>query len=81
MSNKFSEICEQRDLRNHDLVEACPEPLTHKVVQKARLGKELSARAQRKILDALNNLARQREWECSFKKEEIWDNHGSAGSK
>lgn len=41
-------------LRNHDLVAAAPGPLTHKEVGKARRGRRLTARTQRRVLAALN---------------------------
>ncbi len=38
---------------NHDLVAASTEQLTHKQVQKARKGRQLSGNLQRKVLNAL----------------------------
>ena len=44
------------ELINNDLVSAVPPEsgLTHKVVQKARKGRALTSRAQRKVLGACN---------------------------
>ena len=42
-------------LTNHALVAASTEQLSHKVVQKARTGRRLTARAKTKILNALHN--------------------------
>lgn len=48
-------------LRNHDLVDAAAgSGLTHKVVAKARRGRRLTGRAQRKVLSALNEVLRRR---------------------
>lgn len=41
-------------LSNHALVAASAEQLSHKVVQKARKGRRLTARAKTKILNALH---------------------------
>lgn len=38
---------------NHELVAASPEPLTHKAVQRARKGRELTAHMQRRVAAAL----------------------------
>jgi hypothetical protein len=44
-----------RDLKNHDLVAAgAASNLTHKEVAKARKGRRLTARTQRRVLLALN---------------------------
>jgi len=42
---------------NHDLVAASTDQLTHKQVQKARKGRQLSASVQRKVLAALQKAA------------------------
>jgi hypothetical protein len=42
---------------NHDLVAASTEQLTHKQVQKARKGRQLSPNLQRKVLNALQKAA------------------------
>ncbi len=42
-------------LSNHALVAASTEQLSHKVVQKARVGRLLTSRAKTKILNALHN--------------------------
>mgnify|MGYP001478947690 CR=1 FL=1 len=44
----------QNGLSNHALVAASTEQLSHKVVQKARKGRRLTARAKTKILNALH---------------------------
>jgi hypothetical protein len=41
---------------NHDLVAASTEPITHKAVQRARKGRRLTARMQRRMTAALNGL-------------------------
>ncbi|RYD26447.1 MAG: hypothetical protein EOP86_25930, partial [Verrucomicrobiaceae bacterium] len=48
-------LLEADGMDNHALVAAAAGTgLTHKVVQKARKGRQLTARAQRKVLAALN---------------------------
>jgi len=49
-------IMEERGLKNHDLVAASVEPLTHKQVQKGRKGRRLTPKLQRRILNALTTL-------------------------
>lgn len=44
-------------ITNHDVVAASGEQLTHKVVQKGRRGRQLTRRAQDKILRALAKAA------------------------
>lgn len=41
-------------LGNHDLVNACEEPITHKAVQRARKGRRLTPHMQRRVASALN---------------------------
>lgn len=61
-------------LKNHALVEQFPGGLTHKTVQKARLGtRQISAKAKWQIVDALNQvLAPEQPFspESVFSKEE-----------
>lgn len=48
-------VLESRGLNNHEVVAAAGgNGLTHKVVQKARKGRQLTARAQKKVLAAVN---------------------------
>jgi hypothetical protein len=46
-------IVEHR-LSNSDVVEASPEPVTHKMINKARRGRRLSRKVQLKVLAAFN---------------------------
>jgi len=41
-------------LGNHDLVDASPEQLTHKQVQRARAGRQLTLKMMQKVTRALN---------------------------
>ncbi len=50
----IDKICEDRSLKNDDLVSASDEQLTHKQVQKARKGRHVTPNIQGKILRALN---------------------------
>lgn len=47
-------VMEEMKLSNHDLVEASKQQLTHKTVAKARKGRQLTKRSQRKVIDAMN---------------------------
>ena len=50
-------FCTARSLSNHDIVAAAGEPaVTHKVVNKARKGRQLTARMQKKVYSAVNTL-------------------------
>lgn len=49
-------ILTERNIQNHRLVDISTEQLTHKMVQKGRKGRRLTAHVQRKILNALNAL-------------------------
>lgn len=55
-------LLEADGMDNHALVAAAAGTgLTHKVVQKARKGRQLTARAQKKVLSALNAARKVRE--------------------
>ena len=47
-------IIEDFSFKNSDLVQASEEQLTHKIVRKARNGRKISSKLQRKVLNALN---------------------------
>ncbi|MDD3276004.1 MAG: hypothetical protein PHP93_03025 [Kiritimatiellales bacterium] len=47
-------IMEERGLKNHDLVAASKDGLTHKQVQKGRHGRRLTKNIQDKIVDAIS---------------------------
>jgi len=47
-------IMEERGLKNHDLVTASKDGLTHKQVQKGRKGRRLTRHIQDKIVEALS---------------------------
>ena len=47
-------IMEEKGLKNHDLVAASTEGLTHKQVQKGRKGRRLTRNIQDKIISALS---------------------------
>ncbi len=49
-------------LANGDLVQASTEQLTHKMVQKGRKGRRLSANVRFKILEALNALNSEKQF-------------------
>ena len=54
-------VMEEMKLSNHDLVEGSKQQLTHKSVAKARKGRQLTKRGQRKIIDAMNEIRGGRE--------------------
>ncbi len=54
-------VMEEMKLSNHDLVTATAEQLTHKTVNKARKGRQLTKRSQRKVIDAMNAMKGKRE--------------------
>jgi len=64
-------IMAEHALGNHDLVNACEEPITHKAVQRARKGRRLTKHMQRRVADALNRAVTlqgktlERAWEVS----------------
>ncbi len=47
-------VMEERGLKNHDLVAASKDGLTHKQVQKGRKGRRLTRNVQDKIVSALS---------------------------
>lgn len=51
---RIDDILKSWGLENHDLVEASPEQLTHKQVQKARAGRKLTLKLMQKVSRALN---------------------------
>jgi len=51
----FDKIMEELELKNHDLVAASTEGLTHKQVQKGRKGRRLTRNIQDKIVSALSS--------------------------
>ena len=51
------------EIENHILVEISTEHLTHKMVQKARKGRQLTRNVQNKVLNALNAIRQQRDLE------------------
>ena len=55
-------------LGNHDLVNACKEPITHKAVQRARRGRRLTKHMQRRMVEALNRaiMLRDESLKCSW---------------
>ena len=55
-------VLEARGINNHEIVAAAGgNGLTHKVVQKARKGRQLTARAQKKVLAAVNAAGKLKE--------------------
>ncbi len=55
-------VLEARGINNHEVVAAAGgNGLTHKVVQKARKGRQLTARAQKKVLAAVNAAGKLKE--------------------
>jgi hypothetical protein len=61
-------ILEERGLKNHDLVAASKDGLTHKQVQKGRKGRRLTRHIQDKIVAALSGCTGER-----YKLEQIFN--------
>ncbi len=56
-------VLEARGINNHEVVAAAGgNGLTHKVVQKARKGRQLTARGQKKVLAAVNAASKRRDF-------------------
>jgi hypothetical protein len=53
----LDKIMEERGLKNHDLVAASKDGLTHKQVQKGRTGRRLTRNIQNKIAAAISSSA------------------------
>ena len=60
-------------LDNHDIVQACAEPLTHKAVQRARKGRRLTPHMKRRITEALNKALRQKAPEAEASNHRVKD--------
>jgi hypothetical protein len=50
----LDKVMEEQGLKNHDLVAASPDGLTHKQVNKGRKGRRLTRNVQDKIVSALS---------------------------
>ena len=55
----IAEILTERGLKSHDLVEASTEHITHKMVIRACKGRRLTARVQKKMVNALNRASKE----------------------
>ncbi|MGL1903913.1 MAG: hypothetical protein OCC49_17375 [Fibrobacterales bacterium] len=53
-------LMEEYALKNNDLVAASTEQLSHKIVGKARKGRKITKRLQRKVIDAFNSACHER---------------------
>lgn len=53
----IADVMEQLQLKPHDLVEASPEQLTHKMVQRAIKGRRLTDNTRSKVIKALEAAA------------------------
>jgi hypothetical protein len=62
----------QHALANHDLVEACKDPLTHKAVARARKGRRLTKNTQQRVLTALNVVLKAKGVEQPLKLLEVF---------
>lgn len=51
-------LLRDQGLTNHDVVAASKHPLTHKTVQRARVGRQLTMRTQRLVIEAYNAAVR-----------------------
>ena len=55
----IAQIMARHALKSHDLVAASTEQITHKMISRAARGRRLSPNVQRKILKALNIVAKK----------------------
>jgi hypothetical protein len=55
----LDKIMEERGLKNHDLVAASKDGLTHKQVQKGRRGRRLTRNIQDKVATALSAVTKE----------------------
>jgi len=55
----LDKIMEERGMKNHDLVAASKDGLTHKQVQKGRKGRRLTRNVQDKIVAALSAFTKE----------------------
>ena len=69
-------LLDELGLNNHALVDASTEQLTHKVVAKARKGRKLTARAQDKVLRALNTAAKTEKPEAAYAMNDLFTYEG-----
>jgi hypothetical protein len=58
---------QERDLDNHALLQCATEPLTHKMIQKARNGRELTSKIRQRILTALQIWYKKQDAEAETK--------------
>jgi len=63
----------EMNLSNHDLATANATQLTHKTVNKARKGRQLTKRSQRKVIEAMNAVKGERE---SYQLEDLFTYRG-----
>jgi hypothetical protein len=56
----------QFGLTNHDIVAATNEPLTHKAIQRARKGRVLTQRTQRRVVEAMRKALAEKDSETSY---------------
>ncbi len=64
----IAEVLEQLGLTPHHLVEASPDQLTHKMVQRAVKGRRLTDRTKAIVIRALNAAS-----ESSFKSDQLFN--------
>lgn len=63
----LNRLMREQNLQNHDLVKVAPRFLTHKMVQKGRTGRRLTAKVQRRLLEAARQVTgKSLEWADLF---------------
>jgi hypothetical protein len=58
---------------NHEMVEKCPEGLTHKAMTRARKGRRLTSRMKLRITQTLNAILKKREAGKEFRKRDLFN--------
>ena len=66
-------ILQELGVTNHELVEKCPEGLTHKAMTRARKGRRLTGRMKLRITQTLNALLKKREVAKEFRKRDLFN--------
>ena len=75
----LDELMKRWHLTNHDLVEISPEQLTHKQVQKARQGRQLTLKMMQHLVALLSIIYCKKHLRCRFWFVGVWITVGIPG--
>ncbi len=62
----------QNGVSNHDVVAATAAPLTHKAVQRARKGRLLTQKTQRRVIEAMRKILAQSDPERAYQHSDFF---------